>query len=69
MQSTHDYKSVTAVPIDLPSSSKPIFGHDRQPSVQLKIEASGGPPLQAKVYKSIHSFQSVNFLLFFVVTE
>lgn len=31
------------------SSSSSTFGHDRQPSVQLKIESSGGPPLQSNV--------------------
>jgi len=40
-----------SIPSSLPSTSKApnTFGHDRQPSVQLKIEASGGPPIQSRV--------------------
>lgn len=30
------------------SKSHVSYGHDRQPSVQLKIEASGGPPLSGR---------------------
>lgn len=45
--------STVSIPpaLSLPSTSKqtPTFGHDRQPSVQLKIEASGGPPLLSRV--------------------
>lgn len=47
--------STVSIPpaLSLPSTSTAkqttTFGHDRQPSVQLKIEASGGPPLLSKV--------------------
>ncbi|KAH9408565.1 hypothetical protein TYRP_010830 [Tyrophagus putrescentiae] len=46
--------STVSIPpaLSLPSTSTAkqttTFGHDRQPSVQLKIEASGGPPLLSK---------------------
>lgn len=38
------------------SASLPTFGHDRQPSVQLKIEATNGPYFAKKVIVQLYCY-------------
>lgn len=43
------------------STTTSQYGHDRQPSVQLKIRAAGGPPgFQTKVFKLFGEINVVN---------